>query len=363
MINRSICFFILACMTSNVCSAEADIVLDVLYREVELKIRNDRSAVASVGYLNGTLKEKGLVQEMMGRTMELVELNAGKDPSLYFLLLEYKDRVHARKLIEKDLKAGRFPKTPDEALMVDFLCSYFEIVRGGECESPSLEGESPFKLDVRIEPGLHNLLDAVVTISNQTDRGRFFLNSGDAMDYLCIERVDGVSIPSVKRWSPIVPIFLDRGEEIVKRCLLQVENKNTYDIRILSKKYPGKFPGMHSPCSFFCGTQIPHMEIHGEIVGFGTNSIPLKVSAQYVEKSLYGRLVANNFDGKKMPWLHWHLRSEALAEQGGKADRIRILGLTPPKHDWYREFLDLKSEAVDFLPIGGGASNTSDPAE
>ncbi len=327
---------------------ETDKVAEALYTEVQMKVENDQYAAVSIGYLRGYLKESGSLQETMDRSLQLAKLYGGKNPSLYFLLLECKNKNQVRELLRRDIDAGGWTQDSSPKLLVDLICSYFEVVIEQQKIGLTSSKNAPFHLEFQLEQVSSNSCNVIVEISNQSGSGRYFMSSPDTMDYINIKRIDGVVVPPVQRKSPVVPVFLNSGESIVKRSSLHLEESNSYTSS-LRYKYPSHIQGMQTPFQYFYGSNIPHLDINGEIIAFGTNAVPLNISAKYDEEELYSRLAANNFDKNRMPWAQAHERIRIARATETPITTANAPFLQEPVRDWYEPFLIISSTPQEVL--------------
>jgi hypothetical protein len=283
---------------------------------------------------------------MMNRVSRLVQLYGDTNPTLYFLLLDSKEKEAVRSDFKDDIKDFSC-SSEDQRLMLDFLSLFYEIKSEGEVRIQA-STNSPISLNIEIEQGMGDMVPiATVTISNRGDKGRYVLNSPSAMDYIVIERTDGVSIPKAQRDAPVVPLYLNPGEVFTKRCALNFNKTTKLNQRSWKNKYPLKsnysgWPGgLHT---FFSGTNIPYTELNGDIIGFGNFFVPVQIFAEYDEEKLCKRVVANSFDKHRMPWFRWNSQTAIQFKQ--RAMSAEGQPVKSPPHKWYSDLIYTQSNKI-----------------
>ncbi len=322
-----------------------DKVVDGLFAGIRIKVENRKDSIADVAYLNAYLREKNIIQDTMDRTLRFVDSYGDKDLALYFLLLECNQRDLVKRMFEKDSVSNNYRHIKNADLIKGILASFFEVNYPESDDEDILDDghkNYPFDILLGIECITSTTYKANITITNKSSSGRFFIDSPDLMDYIRIQRIDGIDIPPMTHRTPTVPVFLNSGDTISKNGFLKVDIMSSYTVD-LRESYPSDVAGYATPISFFTDLNIPCISINRKIISFGTNSIPLIVSAIYDENYLFQRLIVNNFDSNRMPWVK--SKAEKLIENS-IFNRFGIHD-DPRKEmydiDWYTELLSISS--------------------
>jgi hypothetical protein len=328
-----------------------EMVLNAQLSVLKLNVREGRSDIRDIALLRATLQEHDLFDFAIEPLEQLVYEYGSMDPALYFLLLESPKTNEVRTALIEDLE-GFKPASRDQSLSLDFLKLYFAIP-GASAVTREETRDSPIAAKIEVQERGERTF-AIITLENQGDKGRFLMISSDAMDYLGLERIDKVVVPLAHRKSPVIPVWFGPGERMVRLCSLQSVTKTRFSQHWRWEKYPFDDPpkGYGGDAStILWWKDDPHVELQGDLIGFGTEPIPVYLFACYDEERLFSRIAANNFDPTRMPWTR-------RASANTFYRKMEKEGVLIPeekrgwKRDWYNEFIVTTSDKVEWS-LGG----------
>jgi hypothetical protein len=124
---RKLCVILVASLlVKSIVTANQQQIIDALYIPLEEALKEGCDTRTHIGYLNAFLQEHDLKELMANRLLRLVQLNGGKDPTLYFLLLDSRKIEMVRSSLKEDMK-NFTDSSGDQKLILDFLCLFSTV--------------------------------------------------------------------------------------------------------------------------------------------------------------------------------------------------------------------------------------------